>query len=135
LEVLYSIQKIVFPLWDSESVTLLQSLVASAAFDKEILNGQNWDIVGDEEENIDFEYLWPRLADIYEEIQNPRPRGWLANWFERRSGARYVMFATVLGVMFAVLLGMISLAVSSYQAYLAYEAWKYPVGGGGMTRE
>ncbi|KAK3989406.1 hypothetical protein QBC44DRAFT_381616 [Cladorrhinum sp. PSN332] len=121
LEVLYSCQKILFPLWDSESVTLLQSLVDSASFDSDILNGNDSDFIDDNEEKIDFEYLWPRLSEIYQEIQNPRPRGWLANWLERRSGARYVMFATVVGVAFAVLLGMASLAVSSYQSYLAYQ--------------
>lgn len=121
LEVLHSSQKILFPLWDSESVTLLQSLVDGAGFDSEILNGNDNEFIGDDEEKIDFEYLWPRLSEIYQEIQNPRPRGWLANWLERRSGARYVMLATVAGVTFAVLLGMASLAVSSYQSYLAYE--------------
>ncbi|KAK4463250.1 hypothetical protein QBC42DRAFT_266281 [Cladorrhinum samala] len=121
LEVLHSSQKILFPLWDSESVTLLQSLVDGAGFDSEILNGNDNDFIGDDEEKIDFEYLWPRLSEIYQEIQNPRPRGWLENWLERRSGARYVMLATVAGVAFAVLLGMASLAVSSYQSYLAYE--------------
>ena len=102
-------------------MTLLQSLVDGAGFDSEILNGNDNDFIGDDEEKIDFEYLWPRLSEIYQEIQNPRPRGWLENWLERRSGARYVMLATVAGVAFAVLLGMASLAVSSYQSYLAYE--------------
>ncbi|KAK4222712.1 hypothetical protein QBC38DRAFT_489164, partial [Podospora fimiseda] len=97
LEVLYLTQKILFPLWDSESVTLLQSLVERASFDSDILNGNEYDFIEDDEEKIDFEYLWPRLSEIYQEIQNPRPRGWLANWLERRSGARYVMLATVAG--------------------------------------
>lgn len=37
------------------------------------------------------------------------------------------MMATVAGVAFAVLLGMASLAVSSYQAWLAYQQWQHPV--------
>ncbi len=37
------------------------------------------------------------------------------------------MLATVAGVTLAVLLGMASLAVSSYQAYIANEAWRHPV--------
>lgn len=112
---------------------MLQSLVTGSSFDKDILNGQDYDFVRDDEEKIEFYYLWPRLSEIYQEIQNPRPRGWLANWLERRSGARYVMLATVSGVTFAVLLGMASLAVSAYQAYLSYQAWQYPVHGIGAT--
>jgi hypothetical protein len=126
LEVLNSTQKILFPLWDSESVALLQSLVSNASFDKDILNA-NDAFIGDDEENIDFEYLWPRLSDIYHEIQDPRPRGWMANWLQRRSGARYVMLAAVMGVAFALVLGIASLAVSSYQTFLAYQAWQHPI--------
>jgi hypothetical protein len=42
-------------------------------------------------------------------------------WFERKSGARYVMMATLIGALFAVLLGMASLGVSSYQAWIVYQ--------------
>lgn len=38
--------------------------------------------------------------------------------------------ATVAGVALAVLLGMASLAVSSYQAWLAYLQWKHPITAG-----
>jgi hypothetical protein len=127
LEVLYSIQKILFPLWDAESVTLLQSLVANASFEKDILNGQHSDFIRDDEEDVEFRYLWSRLSDIHREIQTPRPRGWLATWLERRSGARYVMLATIFGVLFAIVLGLASLAVSSYQTYLTFQAWQHPV--------
>lgn len=46
---------------------------------------------------------------------------------ERKSGARYMMMATLIGVVFAVLLGMVSLAVSSYQTWIAYQAWQHPI--------
>jgi hypothetical protein len=129
LEVLKSTQQILFPLWDSESIDLLQLLVKSSSFDKDILNGQDTSFLRDDEEKIEFQYLGQRLSEIYEEIQNPRPRGWLENWLERRSGARYVMLATVAGVMFAVFLGIASLAVSSYQTYLSFQAWQHPIIG------
>ncbi|KAH8733693.1 hypothetical protein BGZ61DRAFT_384043 [Ilyonectria robusta] len=128
LEVLYSTQKIVFPLWDSDSVGLLQSLVVNAGFDKSILDGQDHGFIRDDEERIDFQYLSLRLYDIFQEIQNPRPRGRLAKWLDRRSGARYVILATIAGLLFAVFLGIASLTVSSYQTYLAYQAWRHPAG-------
>jgi hypothetical protein len=67
------------------------------------------------------------LADLYEELENPRPHSGFEKWLERNSGARYVMLATLIGVLIAVLLGIAALAVSIYQAYIGYQAWKHPV--------
>ena len=79
------------------------------------------------EENVAYFFLADRLSDLYNEMQNPQPRGWLGRFVERRSGARYMMIATLVGVIFAVFLGMLSLAVSSYQTWIAYQAWQHPV--------
>jgi len=38
-----------------------------------------------------------------------------------------MIMATLVGVIFAVVLGMASLAVSSYQTWIAYQAWQHPV--------
>lgn len=40
---------------------------------------------------------------------------------------RYVMMATLAGVMIAVVLGLLGLAVSVFQAWVGYQQWKYPV--------
>ena len=64
--------------------------------------------------------------DLYEELENPTPRG-MEKWFERRSGARYVMMATLIGVMIAIMFGMVGIALSSYQAWLAYQQWHHPL--------
>lgn len=142
---LHSTQKIVFPLWDDASYRLLQDLTSTSSLDKEVLNSgmdsrssasatvphlhsATSSITRAGEEKIEFEYLGPRLLEIYHEMQHPRPRGDWAMWLERRSGSRYVMLATVCGVIFAIFLGMASLAVSSYQAHLAFQTWQHPVG-------
>jgi len=64
---------------------------------------------------------------LYDELENPKARGWIETWAERKSGARYVMMATLIGVAIAVLLGVASLAVSNYQAWVAYQQWQHPV--------
>jgi len=69
------------------------------------------------------------MAELYEEVENPSPDGLFEKWLERKSGARYVMLATLIGVLFAVLLGFLSLAVSVYQSYISYQAWIHPVVG------
>ena len=38
------------------------------------------------------------------------------------------MLATLIGVMFAVVLGMAGLAVGGYQAWVSYQQWQHPVG-------
>ncbi|RYO90479.1 hypothetical protein DL763_005328 [Monosporascus cannonballus] len=77
-----------------------------------------------------FVYFGSGLMELYEEVKNPTPRGFVERWFERKSGARYAMMATLVGVLIAVILGMLSLAVGIFQAWVAYEAWKHPVVSG-----
>lgn len=79
------------------------------------------------EKDISYHYFGARLADLYEELENPKPRGLVERWLERKSGARYVMMATLIGVVIAVVLGMAGLAVGGYQAWVGYQAWQHPV--------
>ncbi|KAI6080237.1 hypothetical protein F4821DRAFT_273972 [Hypoxylon rubiginosum] len=127
LEVLESLQGILFPLSDRKSKRLLRRLVCTNGFDPEIMQFEFASIRRAEEENVRFVYLADRLAELYNESQNPQPRGWLQRRMERRSGARYMMMATLIGVVCAVLLGIGSLVVSSYQTWIAYQAWQHPV--------
>lgn len=106
---------------------MLKSIVTSCALDPEVSNFEFSLLRNPGEERISYVYLAERLANLYHEMQNPRPRGWLERVLERKSGARYVMMATLVGVVFAVILGFLSLAVSSYQTWIAYQAWKHPV--------
>lgn len=54
----------------------------------------------------------------------------MQKWAERKSGARYVMLATLIGVVIAVILGMASLALGGYQAWVGYQQWQHPVSTG-----
>lgn len=65
--------------------------------------------------------------DLYSELENPRPRGGFALWLERRSQARYIMLATLVGVVIVVLLGLAGLAVTIFQTWITYQSWKHPV--------
>ncbi|KAK2699428.1 hypothetical protein QWA68_002019 [Fusarium oxysporum] len=127
LEVLDSLQGTLFPLSDQRSKKLLRSLISKCSFDPDILNFEVSSVRRVGEESVPYVYLVDRLADLYNELQTPRPRGWLQQSMQRKSGARHVMMATLIGVIFAVLLGIASLAVSSYQTWIAYQAWKHPV--------
>lgn len=126
LEVLDSIQAVLFPLSDKRSNVLLRSLVRSCSFDPDVLNFEFRSIRNQGEEKVGFVYLADRLSDLHNELESPPPRGWFERMIERKSGARYMMMATLIGVVFAVILGLLSLAVGSYQAWITYQAWQHP---------
>ena len=115
------------PLSDPKSKRLLQSLAPACSFDPDVLHFEFSSIRTVGEDNIRYVFLADRLSELHNELHNPRPRGWLQRQIERKSGARYMMMATLLGVLFAIFLGMASLAVSSYQTWIAYQAWQHPV--------
>lgn len=127
LECLDSIQKILFPLSDAKSRSLLQSLTTRFLFDPDCLRFESASIRNPDEKDIKYYYFGARLADLYDELEHPRPRGWLQKCIDRRSGARYIMMATLAGVLFAVILGMAGLAISGYQAWVGYQQWQHPV--------
>lgn len=127
LEVLDSIQKILFPLSDAKSYSLLRSLTSTSSFDPDCLRFESASIRGPHEKDIQYLYFGSRLADLYEELENPKPRGWMERWLERKSRARHVMMATVVGVVIAIFLGLASLAVGGYQAWVGYQQWQHPI--------
>ncbi|KAF3064587.1 hypothetical protein GL218_01953 [Daldinia childiae] len=125
LETLYTLKHVLFPI-DPESRSLLQSLVVKDKFDPDICDDINtsWQ---QHEGPIAYEHWGLRLMDLYDELQNPTPRGPLEKWMERNSGSRYVMMATLAGVLIAVLLGILSLGVSIFQAWVGWQQWQHPV--------
>ena len=100
LEVLDSIQKILFPISDNQSYALLDSLTGSksGSFDPDCVHFES-EFRHADEKDVAYYYFGSRLMDLYQEAESPRLRGLLAGWLERKSGARYVMLATLVGVL------------------------------------
>lgn len=130
LEALDSIQKILFPSLDPKSRSLLLSLISISAFDPDCVRFESIEIRNPDEKDISYHHFGARLAELYEELANPTPRGRIEKWFHRKSAPRHLMMATLVGVLIAVLLGIASLAVGGYQAWISYQQWQHPVGGG-----
>jgi hypothetical protein len=126
LEVFDTIYNVLFPS-DHESQVLLSSLVAKHGFDSDLLKFESWDHYGHTDTILSYPYFGNRLAELYDELQNPKPRTRLESWFERKSGARYMLMATMIGVFIAVLIGILGLGISGFQAYVSYQQWKHPV--------
>lgn len=121
LETLDSLQKILFPP-DPESQALLRALISKASFDPDCLRFESAQIRSESENEIQYQYFATRLADLYDEVRNPTPRGLLEKWLERRSGARNIMLVTLI----AIGLGIAALAISIFQAWVGYQQWKHP---------
>ncbi len=129
LETLATLQEILFPLADAKSKALLLSLTSTTTqnFDTDGLR-YDFSAIHDplQPDTIPFHYFGSRLGDLYEEQTNPTPRGF-EKWLEQKSGARYVMMATIAGVLLAIFLGIASLALGGYQAWVGYQQWQHPV--------
>ncbi|KAK8098768.1 uncharacterized protein PG998_012009 [Apiospora kogelbergensis] len=125
LEVLHSIQDVLFPP-DANSQAFLRSLIREQDMDPDctLYNRSEYELDG--EDDVIYKWLGPRMMDLYEELENPTPRGLLDQWLERKSRARHVMLATVIGVFAAVFLGVLSLIVGIIQTWIAWQQWKAP---------
>ncbi len=124
LETLDSL-KLLFPI-SHGSRQILCSLVLKHRFDPDCSEFGHAEYRREDEKDIHYHYWGERLMDIYDELMDPRPRG-IFHWFEMRSKSRHAMMAAIAGVVFAVLLGLLSLAVGIFQAWISYQQWKYPL--------
>ncbi|CAJ2507683.1 Uu.00g088690.m01.CDS01 [Anthostomella pinea] len=128
LETLDSVQGMLFPLTRTKPWRLLGPLIeGNEQWDADVKNYDHVEFRRPDEQQIPFYYLAERLSELRNEMEDPMPRGWLEQKIKERSSDRHMMTATLVGVVFAVFLGALSLAVSAYQAWIAYQAWKHPI--------
>jgi len=125
LETLCTLQTIFPP--DVASQALLRNLVSKGGFDPDCLRFGTapFELCSSEKQRaLRFPIWGTRLMDLYDEIENPKPRGRMDAWLERRSKSRHIMLATVVGVLTAVLLGLFGLCLSVFQTWIAWRQWK-----------
>ncbi|KAM7199704.1 hypothetical protein V8F33_004356 [Rhypophila sp. PSN 637] len=112
--------------------SLLRSLVSKSNFDPDILRFGTtaYQLPSESSPSKIRQHEYPiwgtRLMALHSELEDPAPRGILDNWLERRSKSRHVMMVTLVGVTVAVLLGVLSLGVSIFQAWISWQEWKHP---------
>lgn len=127
LETLVTTKEILFSN-DAHSHAMLQNLVSKKGFDPDILRiVDSPEYVVAVRKPINYVYWGTRLMELHDELENPTPRGFMATWLERKSGARYMMLATIAGLAFAILLGIVGVGLSAFQAWIGWQQWKHPV--------
>jgi hypothetical protein len=127
LETICTIQ-LLFPPENATSQSLLRNLVSKDGFDPDCLRfgTASFELPGsgEKERAMRFPTWGTRLMHLYDEIENPKPRGRVEAWLERRSKSRHVMMVTMIGVLTAVLLGLFGLCLSIFQTWIAWRQWK-----------
>jgi hypothetical protein len=126
LEVLDSLNAVLFPPM-TKSHSILRELVSKGVFDKDMLHLETGGLRRADEAEGEYRYLASKLRDLYDEVENPTPRNRFERWFERRVAQRYFTMAALGGLLAAIILGMLGLAVGIFQAWVAYQQWRFPV--------
>lgn len=101
---------------------VLQSLASQDRLDFDYPATGRMSYRRENESDIPYRYWGTRLLDLYDELQNPTPRG-LSQWIQARTKKRHFMIITIAGIVFAVL----TLALGVFQAWVSYQQWKHPV--------
>lgn len=130
IETLATLKEVLFP-DDADSQSILRTLISRNKFDPDLVRIVDSPVyLSATNAPISYQYWGSRLMDIYEEIENPTPRSFYEKWLERKSGARHVMMATLVGVGIAIVLGILSLGVSIFQAWVGWQQWQHPIESG-----
>ncbi|KAF2823928.1 hypothetical protein CC86DRAFT_468904 [Ophiobolus disseminans] len=124
LELLDTIHIVLFPS-NPESYKLLESLVSKNRFDSGLLTLASVPYRKSGDPEVSYTYFGERLVALKDELQSPRPHGWLQERLGRKRDT-YMLMATMVGVFIAVLIGLLGLCVSTFQAWVAYQQWKHP---------
>lgn len=111
-----------FPLRNRESTKLLKFLTQKKNFDTDILVYAFRTLCNDNERKAEYGYFASELGDLYNEQLEPTLRG-AQKWWEKKSGARYVMMVTIAGFVFIFL----ALALAAFQTWISWQQWQHPI--------
>ena len=126
LETLDTLHHVLFPS-NCSTQTLVSTLVRRHGFDEDVLQYASTRYRRDDDSECTYAYFGNRLAEIYDEMQDPAPRRGWERWLQKYSAQRYMLMVTTIGVCIAVVLGFLSLSVSAFQAWVSWQQWKHSV--------
>jgi hypothetical protein len=70
-----------------------------------------------------FPHWAERLEYLWREVENPRPIGRLDHWTDKRKDSRWSTWWIVLGLVFAILFGLIASVLGALQVWISYCSW------------
>ncbi|KAK1828666.1 hypothetical protein QBC39DRAFT_312742 [Podospora conica] len=125
LEVLWSLQVVLFPLADPKSTELLRETIGQD--DAQIkINDRETQVPNEEEKNINFHYLLDRLAYLHDRAKEAPPTSRFWNYFHYLSQSRHLMMVTAMGILISLVFGVVSIGLAARQLRLAHHELNLP---------
>ncbi|CAG9938596.1 unnamed protein product [Clonostachys rosea f. rosea IK726] len=126
LETLLTFHDVLYPVAsvrDKRSRASLDTMIQKHGFDPE----SRWiEFVRATPMDMKFDYWGSRLSVLQGFVKKPPPPNALVAWFERHTSERNALTVAIIGLLLAVIFGVLSFIVGLLQLILAYIAYKYP---------
>lgn len=130
-ETLHSLQSILFPSLDPKAHKIMRRLVKETGFDPEceIYSGYKHRGIPEADEDRQYQYWGDRLVVLYDLLAERPPTNKWEKWLRWQSSDANALGIAILALFISILVGLISIGLSAVQIWIAYMAWKQPVGG------
>ncbi|KAH7111490.1 hypothetical protein B0J13DRAFT_272385 [Dactylonectria estremocensis] len=131
-ETLHSLQAILFHFDDRRSSSILERLINRGGFDEDCAQPEGYKMFDDADK---FEYLYwgERLATLHEFILNRPPRNKFERWIKWQTSDSNAFAIALAALIISIVVGVLTLGLAGFQAWIAWKAWKEPVSNGNDT--
>jgi hypothetical protein len=82
--------------------------------------------IREDPEHFQYCYWGERMSKVYDAARNPEPTSRVHRWLERNAKDRNALYIGIIALVLNAVFGMLTLALSCFQAWIAYRAWKDP---------
>ena len=125
-ETLHSIQTILFHFDDQRSARILERLIAKGEVDEDCSQGEGSRFF-DQVDSPDYLYWGKRLAALHSYVLARPPRNRFERWVKWQSSESNAFAVAIAALFISIIVGVLSLGLAAFQAWVAWEAWRMPV--------
>jgi hypothetical protein len=125
-ETLHSIQAILFHFDDRRSSRILERLITKHGFDEGCAQVEGYKIF-DDADHLEYWYWGERLAALYNFTRERPPRNKLERWMKWQTSESNAFAVALAALLISIVVGLLSLGLGGFQAWIAWQAWKDPV--------
>ncbi|KAH6867873.1 hypothetical protein B0T10DRAFT_553878 [Thelonectria olida] len=131
-ETLHSLQTILFHFDDHRSGKILERLISRDGFDEDCAQPEGYKIF-DDSDGLEYVFWGERLATLHEFVLNRPPRNKFERWIKWQTSDSNAFAIALAALIISILVGVLTLGLSGFQAWVAWKAWKEPVSNGDDT--
>ncbi|KAK4654963.1 hypothetical protein QC762_405890 [Podospora pseudocomata] len=123
-ETLHSLQSILFRWGDEKSKVILNELIKKQGFDSSCAIHEGYKMFKDGTGDFVYTFWGERLASIHDLMRERPPRTKFQKWIKWQTTERNFFLVGGLALIISAVVGILSLGLSGFQAYIAWQAWK-----------